>query len=83
MANAGLPNGTGYDRSTAAQRASAARIGDLSRLIEDDITRLKENLVEYHRGRDCDEQWESSWERLESAWDSVKTELADGETPSR
>ena len=53
----------------------AQRIGGLSRILERDIEILRVNLVQLHDGRD--EARSSAWERLESAWETVRSELAD------
>jgi superoxide dismutase, Fe-Mn family len=79
-----LADGARFDRNNGAPPASAAdgvvRIGDLSRIIEHDIEVLKTNLAQSHYGRERDEIWEGAWARLESAWETVRSELADGET---
>jgi superoxide dismutase, Fe-Mn family len=76
-----LADGTGYDPRRAAQQANAVddllRIADLSRLVEHDIRMLKTNLVENHYGRVGDETWENAWAGLESAWETVRSELVD------
>ena len=59
----------------------AKRIGDLSRIVDHDIEILKINLVQLHDGRD--EARSSAWERLESAWETVRSELADDRVSSR
>jgi Fe-Mn family superoxide dismutase len=51
------------------------RIGGLSRIVDRDIEILKMNLVQLNDGRY--EARLSAWERLESAWETVRTELAD------
>jgi len=51
------------------------RIGGLSRIVDRDIEILKMNLVQLNDGRY--EARSSAWERLESAWETVRTELAD------
>jgi Fe-Mn family superoxide dismutase len=62
----------------SAQKAMAfddvQRIGGLSRIVDRDIEILKMN-VQLHDGRG----WapSSAWERLESAWETVRSELAD------
>jgi Fe-Mn family superoxide dismutase len=62
-----------------AQKAMAfdhvQRIGGLSRIVDRDIEILKMNLEQLHDGRD--ETRSSAWERLESAWETVRSELAD------
>ena len=82
MTTTTLADGKRYDRIRAAPRANAVdhhvRIGDLSRLVEHDIEILRTNLAEYHHGRERDETWEDAWARLESAWETVRSELADG-----
>ena len=79
-----LADGARFDRNNGAPPASAAdgvvRIGDLSRIVEHDIKVLKTNLAQSHYGRERDEIWEGAWARLESAWEIVRSELADGET---
>src|SRR5262245_16282869 len=49
-------------------------IGDLSRIVDRDIEILKMNLQLYD-GRD--EARSSAWQRLESAWEAVRSELPD------
>src|SRR5688500_4674995 len=51
----------------------AQRIGDLSRIVEHDIEMLKINL----------EARSSAWERLESAWQTVRSELGDDRASGR
>ena len=79
-----LADSARFERIKAASQAQAtdggARIGDLSRIVEHDIKVLKTNLAQCHNGRERDEIWEGAWARLESAWESVRSELADGET---
>ena len=58
----------------------AQRIGGLSRILDRDIEILKVNLVQLHDGRD--EARSSAWERLESAWETVRSELADDSASS-
>src|SRR5688572_33463733 len=53
----------------------AQRIGGLSRILDRDIEILRMNLVQLHDSRD--EARSSAWERLESAWETVRSELAD------
>ena len=55
------------------------RIGGLSRIVDRDIEILKMN-VRLHDGQDV--AWSSAWERLESAWETVRSELADDSAPS-
>ena len=55
------------------------RIGGLSRIVDRDIEILKMN-VRLHDGRDV--AWSSAWERLESAWETVRSELADDSASS-
>ena len=50
------------------------RIGGLSRIVDRDIEILKMN-VRLHDGQDG--AWSSAWEQLESAWETVRSELAD------
>ena len=59
----------------------AQRIDDLSRIVDHDIEILKINLAQLHDGRD--EARSSAWERLESAWETVRSELADDRASSR
>ena len=56
------------------------RIGGLSRIVDRDIEILKMNLVQLHDGRY--EARSSAWERLESAWETVRSELADDSASS-
>ena len=81
MTTPNLADGTGYDPNRAAQQANAVddllRIADLSRIVEHDIKTLKTNLVEYHYSRVGHESWEGAWASLESAWETVRSELAD------
>jgi Fe-Mn family superoxide dismutase len=82
MTTSTLADGTQYARNRAAQQVNAVdrlvRIGDLSRIVERDIEILKTNLTKYHYGRDRNETWEDAWARLESAWETVRSEIADG-----
>ena len=86
MTATNLASATQYDRARAAQHAQAIdrleRIGDLSQVVERDIERLKTNLAEYRNDRPRNESWEHSWARLESAWESVRSELANGKAPT-
>ena len=86
MTTTNLANATQYDRARAAQHAQAIdrleRIGDLSRIVERDIERLKTNLAEYRNDRERNESWEHAWARLESAWETVRSELANGKAPT-
>lgn len=59
----------------------AQRIGDLSRIVDHDFEILKINIAQLHDGRD--EARSSAWERLESAWETVRSELADGRASSQ
>jgi Fe-Mn family superoxide dismutase len=62
-----------------AQKAIAfrpdQRIGDLSRIVDHDIEILRSSLVQLDDG--WHESRSSAWERLESAWQTVRSELAD------
>ena len=73
-----LPADSTQHARNGAQKAMAIdheqRIGGLSRIVDRDIEILKMN-VRLHEGRDV--AWSSAWERLESAWETVRTELAD------
>jgi len=60
----------GFDR--------AQRIGGLSRIVDRDIEILKVSLAQLHAGRGA--ALSSAWERLESAWETVRYELADEST---
>ena len=51
------------------------RIGGLSRIVDRDIEILKMNLEQLHNDRDGVRS--RAWERLESAWETVRSELAD------
>jgi superoxide dismutase, Fe-Mn family len=68
-----------------AQKAIAfhpvQRIDDLSRIVDHDIEILKINLAQLHDGRV--EPRSSAWKRLESAWETVRSELADDRASSR
>ena len=59
----------------------AQRIDDLSRIVDHDIEILKINLAQLHDGRDGARS--SAWKRLESAWETVRSELADDRISSR
>jgi superoxide dismutase, Fe-Mn family len=82
---------TRHVRSRVAQPEASAldgspEIGDLSRTVEHDIQILKENFAKQHGGDEHRETWENAWERLESAWETVKSELgseAASSTPPR
>src|SRR6188474_130409 len=72
---------TEHARSSAQQAMAldyVQRIGGLSRIVDRDIEILKMN-VQLLDGQD--EARSSAWERLESAWESVRSELAD-DSPS-
>ena len=70
--------GNGAEKAIAFHHEQ--RIGGLSRIIDRDIEILKKNLVQLHDGRD--EARSSAWERLESAWETVRAELADDSASS-
>jgi superoxide dismutase, Fe-Mn family len=57
------------------------RIGDLSRIVDHDIEILKINLEQLHDGQD--DARSSAWERLESAWETVRSGLADDRASTR
>ena len=63
----------GADNAMAIDHAQ--RIDGLSRIVDRDIEILKMN-VRLHDGLD------GAWERLESAWETVRSELADGSASS-
>ncbi|RPH58851.1 MAG: hypothetical protein EHM89_11700, partial [Acidobacteria bacterium] len=79
-----LPAESTQHARNGAQTAMAfdhvQRIGGLSRIVDRDIEILKMNLVQLHDGRD--EARSSAWERLESAWETVRSELADDSASS-
>jgi Fe-Mn family superoxide dismutase len=52
-------------------------IGDLSRIVERDLQVLKTNLAQHRCDATHDEEWEGAWTRLESAWETVRSELVD------
>jgi Fe-Mn family superoxide dismutase len=83
MATTVSPESTQHARN-GAQRAIAfghvQTIGGLSRIVDRDIEILKMNLVQLHDGRDGARS--SAWERLESAWETVRSELADDSASS-
>src|SRR5688500_12836517 len=74
-----LPAESTQHARNGAQKAMAfdhaQRIDGLSRIVDRDIEILKMNLVQLHDGRE--EGRSSAWERLESAWETVRSELAD------
>jgi superoxide dismutase, Fe-Mn family len=76
---------THHTRNRTVQQARAVdhleRIGGLSRIVDRDIEILKMNLVQCHYGRD--ETWASAWARLETAWETVRSELVDDSASSR
>ena len=78
-----LPTESTQHARNGAQKAMAfdhvQRIGGLSRIVDRDIEILKMNL-QLHDGRD--ESRSSAWERLESAWETVRSELADDSVSS-
>ena len=78
-----LPADSTQHARNGVQKAMAIdhvqRIGGLSRIVDRDIQILKMN-VRLHDGRDS--AWSSAWERLESASESVRTELADDSASS-
>ncbi len=82
MTTTTLADGKPYDRIRAAHQANTVgdrvRIDDLSRLVEHDIEVLKTNLAECHYSRERDETWDDAWARFESAWETVRSELANG-----
>src|SRR5688572_236244 len=73
-----LPAESTHHARNTAQKAMAVdqvqRIGGLSRIVDRDIEILKMN-VQVHDGRDGARS--SAWERLESAWNAVRSDLAD------
>ena len=79
-----LPAESTQHARNSAQKAMALdhvqRIGGLSRIVDRDIEILKMNLVQLHDGRY--EARSSAWERLESAWETVRSELADDSASS-
>ena len=79
-----LPAESTQHARDSAQKAMAfdhvQRIGGLSRIVDRDIEILKINLVQLHDGRY--EARSSAWERLESAWETVRSELADDSASS-
>ena len=78
-----LPADSTQHARNGVQKAMAIdhvqRIGGLSRIVDRDIEILKMN-VRLHDGRD--DAWSSAWERLESAWETVRSELADDSASS-
>ena len=78
-----LPAESTQHARNGAQKVMAVdhvqRIGGLSRIVDRDIEILKMN-VRLHDGRD--EARSSAWERLESAWETVRSELADDSASS-
>src|SRR4030095_515727 len=78
-----LPAESTQHAQNGAQKALAVehlqRIGGLSRIVDRDIEILKMN-VQLHDGRDGVRS--SAWERLESAWETVRSELADDSASS-
>ena len=78
-----LPAESTQHARNSAQKAMAfdyvQRIGGLSRIVDRDIEILKMS-VQLHDGRD--EARSSAWERLESAWETVRSELADDSASS-
>ena len=68
-------------RALPQRRASDAdpvtEIGDLSRIVERDLQVLKTNLAKHRCDARLDEAREAAWTRLESAWGTVRSELAD------
>ena len=56
------------------------RIDGPSRIVDRDIETLQMNLVQLHDGRY--EARSTAWERLESAWETVRAELADDNASS-
>ena len=73
-----LPADSTHHARNSAQKAMAVdhvqRIGGLSRIVDRDIEILRMN-VQLHDGRDGARS--SAWEHLESAWETVRSELAD------
>ena len=78
-----LPADSTQHARNGAQKAMAIdhvqRIGGLSRIVDRDFEILKMN-VRLHDGRDV--AWSSAWEHLESAWETVRFELADDSASS-
>lgn len=79
-----LPGDRTQHAQNGAQKAiafhHAQRIGGLSQIVDRDIEILKKNLVQLHDGRD--EARSSAWKRLESAWQTVRSELVDDSAAS-
>ena len=78
-----LPAESTQHARNGAQKTMAVehlqRIGGLSRIVDRDIEILKMS-VQLHDGRDGARS--NAWERLESAWETVRSELADDSASS-
>ncbi len=74
-----LPAESTQHARNGAQKAMAfdhaQRIDGLSRIVDRDIEILKINLVQLHDDRSGARS--SAWKRLENAWETVRSELAD------
>ena len=84
MANILSTESTQY-AGNGAQKAiafyPAQRIGDLSRMVDHDIELLKFNLAQLDDGQD--QSRSGALERLESAWETVRSELVEDRASSR
>jgi Fe-Mn family superoxide dismutase len=80
---ASVGNGAPFEPNLAAQQAKLRKIGDLSRIVDDDIKVLKTNLAQFRYLHEGDEDWQSAWARLESAWETVRSGLADDEASTQ
>jgi superoxide dismutase, Fe-Mn family len=76
-------DGARFGPNLAAQQGKLGRIGDLSRIVDDDIKVLKTNLAQFRYLHEGDEDWQSAWARLESAWETVRSGLADDEASTQ
>jgi len=67
-----------FPQGRAGDAHPGTDIGDLSRIVERDLEVLKTNLAQHRCDATHDEEWEGAWTRLESAWETVRSELVDG-----
>ena len=84
MANILSTESTQHARNGAQKAIAfypAQRIGDLSRMVDHDIELLKFNLAQLHDGQD--QSRSGALERLESAWETVRSELVEDRASSR
>jgi Fe-Mn family superoxide dismutase len=66
-----------FPQRRASDSDPVTEVGALSRIVERDLQVLKKNLAQHRCDATHDEEWEGAWTRLESAWETVRSELVD------